>query len=66
MFHGARSVFHHLKRDKHNFGPWMTQLETRVHRNVVIATIANKMARIPDGHPKSPTYGHFNFLHLTS
>jgi hypothetical protein len=20
----------------------------------------------PDGHPKSPTYGHFKFLHLTS
>jgi transposase len=46
FIHGARSVFQHLKRDSHDLGPWMTQLEKRAHKNVVIVAIANKMARI--------------------
>lgn len=46
FIHGARSVMQHLKRDKHSFGAWLTVLEKRAHKNVVIVAIANKMARI--------------------
>lgn len=46
FIHGARSVFQHLKRGNHALGSWMTQLEKRAHKNVVIVAIANKMARI--------------------
>jgi transposase len=46
FIHGARSVLQHLKRGNHALGPWMTQLEKRAHKNVVIVAIANKMARI--------------------
>ena len=33
-------------RDRQRFGPWLTQLERRVHRNVVVVALANKLARI--------------------
>jgi transposase len=46
FIHGARSVLQHLKRGNHQLGSWMTQLEKRAHKNVVIVAIANKMARI--------------------
>jgi transposase len=46
FIHGARSLLQHLKRDNHELGPWMTQLEKRAHKNVVVVAIANKIARI--------------------
>ena len=46
FIHGARSVLQHLKRGNHQLGSWMTELEKRAHKNVVIVAIANKMARI--------------------
>jgi transposase len=46
LIHGARSLVQHLKRDNHEFGPWITQLEKRAHKNVVVVAIANKIARI--------------------
>lgn len=46
FIHGARSVLQHLKRDDHELGSWVTQLERRAHKNVVIVAIANKIARI--------------------
>jgi len=46
FIHGARSVLQHLKRGNHQLGSWMTQLQKRAHKNVVIVAIANKMARI--------------------
>lgn len=46
FIHGARSVLQHLKRGNHQLGSWITQLEKRAHKNVVIVAIANKMARI--------------------
>jgi transposase len=46
LVHGARSLVQHLRRDEHELGRWITQLEQRAHRNVVIVAVANKMARI--------------------
>jgi transposase len=46
LVHGARSLVQHLRRDKHELGAWITRLEQRAHRNVVIVAVANKMARI--------------------
>jgi len=46
FIHGARSVFLHLNRQEHAIGRWMSDLETRVHRNVAVVAIANKLARI--------------------
>jgi transposase len=46
LVHGARSLVQHLRRDKHELGGWITKLEQRAHRNVVIVAVANKMARI--------------------
>lgn len=46
FIHGARSLLQHLKRDNHELGTWMTQLERRAHKNVVVVAIANKIARI--------------------
>lgn len=46
LIHGARSCLQHLKRQQHQIGSWMTQLEQRVHKNKVAVALANKMARI--------------------
>jgi len=46
FIHGARSVFQHLKRENHDLGPWITQLQQRAYKNVVVVAIANKIARI--------------------
>jgi transposase len=46
LIHGARSLVQHLRRDRHEIGRWITQLERRAHKNVVIVAVANKMARI--------------------
>jgi transposase len=43
---GAQSVLRSKVRDRQRFGPWLTQLERRVHRNVVVVALANKLARI--------------------
>jgi transposase len=46
FIHGARSLLKHLHRQNHALGLWMTQLEQRVHKNVVAVAVANKIARI--------------------
>jgi transposase len=44
--HGARSIVMSLNRDNHAIGKWMSQLEARTHRNVLVVAVANKLARI--------------------
>jgi transposase len=46
LIHGARSVVLNSKRDQIQMGPWMTALEARSPRNVRVAAVANKLARI--------------------
>ena len=44
--HGARSVVMHANRQRHAIGKWISDLEQRVHRNVLVVALANKLARI--------------------
>ncbi len=46
LIHGARSVVLVCKRDRLAIGPWVTALEARAPRNVLIVAAANKLARI--------------------
>jgi transposase len=46
FIHGARSILTVANREKIAFGPWISQLERNVHRNVAIVAVANKLARI--------------------
>lgn len=46
FIHGARSVIARVNRDKHRFGQWISNLESRAHSNVVSVALANKIARI--------------------
>jgi transposase len=46
FIHGARSIFTQTHRDRLSLDAWMSQLEGRVHRNVAIVAVANKLARI--------------------
>jgi transposase len=46
LIHGARAVVLRSKRDQIAMGAWMTSLETRAPRNVVIVATAHKLARI--------------------
>lgn len=46
LVHGARSVMQNVDRRAHGFGAWLTQLEQRVHANVAVVSLANKLARI--------------------
>jgi transposase len=46
FIHGARSVVAHANRDKHVFGEWIRQMESRTHRNILVVALANKLARI--------------------
>ena len=46
FIHGARAIAIHMSRQHHHLGQWMNQLEARVHRNVFVVAIANKLARI--------------------
>jgi transposase len=43
---GAQSVVRSKVRDRQRFGPWLQRLELRVHRNVAVVALANKLARI--------------------
>jgi transposase len=43
---GARSILLHTDPARHAFGPWLTALRTRVHHNVAVIALANKLARI--------------------
>jgi len=46
LIHGARAVVLRCKRDRIAMGAWMTSLEARSPRNVLIVATANKLARI--------------------
>ncbi len=46
MVLGAQSVRRSKVRDRQRFGPWLQRLELRVHRNVAVVALANKLARI--------------------
>jgi transposase len=43
---GAQAVRRSKIRERQRFGPWLTRLELRVHRNVAVVALANKLARI--------------------
>ena len=46
FIHGARAAVLRVKREGSGFGQWMSGLETRAARNLVIVAAANKLARI--------------------
>jgi transposase len=46
LIHGARAVVLRSKRDRLAMGAWMTSLDTRAPRNVLIVATAHKLARI--------------------
>jgi transposase len=46
FIHGARAAVLRVKREGSTLGKWMSGLETRAARNVVIVATANKLARI--------------------
>jgi transposase len=46
LIHGARAVVLRSKRDRIAMGAWVTALEMRAPRNVLIVAMANKLARI--------------------
>jgi transposase len=46
FIHGARSLVLRLNRERSPMGNWISSLEARAHRNVVIVAMAHKLARI--------------------
>jgi transposase len=46
LIHGARAAVLRLRRERAPMGAWMTALEARAPRNVLIVAMANKLARI--------------------
>lgn len=46
FIHGARSVRLNGDRSRHTIGPWLDELDRRVHKNVATVALANKLARI--------------------
>jgi transposase len=46
LIHGARAVVLRSKRERIAMGAWVTALEVRAPRNVLIVAMANKLARI--------------------
>jgi transposase len=46
MVLGAQSIMRSKVREQQRFGPWLNRLERRVHRNVAVVAMANKLARI--------------------
>src|SRR3982074_2182371 len=49
LIHGARAAVLRCKRDRIAMGAWMTSLEMRAPRNVLIVATANKLARLDWG-----------------
>lgn len=45
LIHGARAVIKHMN-PKRSVTPWLEQMMSRAHKNVVIVALANKLARI--------------------
>ena len=45
FIHGARSLVLRVNRQRSLLGGWISSLEARAHRNVVIVAVANKLAR---------------------
>jgi hypothetical protein len=43
---GAHSLRRSKVVDKQRFGPWLRRLEQRVHRNIAVVAMANKLARV--------------------
>jgi transposase len=68
FIHGARAAVLRVKREGSRLGMWMSGLETRAARNVVIVATANKLARISwavlasgnDYHPRHRALAVFN------
>ena len=46
FIHGARSLVLRVNRERSPLGAWISSLEARAHRNVVIVALAHKLARI--------------------
>lgn len=46
FIHGARAVLTKGNRERLSFGSWIGELEQRMHRNVAVVAVANKLARI--------------------
>jgi transposase len=46
IIHGARSCVAHLDRSRDRLGPWLCDLERRMHKNKVTVALAAKIARI--------------------
>jgi len=46
LIHGARAAVIRLKRERAPMGSWMSALEARAPRNVLIVAMANKLSRI--------------------
>jgi transposase len=46
LIHGARAALPHLAARDDALGSWLRRLPTRVHRNVAVVALANKLARI--------------------
>jgi transposase len=66
FIHGARAAVLRMKREGSTLGKWMSGLETRTARNVVIVATANKLARISwavlaSGNDYHPTHKAFAF-----
>ena len=46
LIHGARAALPHLAMRRDGLGSWLRKLLERVHRNVAVVALANKLARI--------------------
>ncbi len=46
LIHGARSLLKNMHRNDNELGSWLNKLQERVHRNVAVVAVANKIARI--------------------
>ncbi len=46
LIHGARSLLKNMHRKDNELGSWLNKLQERVHRNVAVVAVANKIARI--------------------
>ncbi len=46
FIHGARSLVLRVNRERSPLGGWISSLEARAHRNLVIVAMAHKLARI--------------------